>query len=588
MASRKHFSIAVPSSASSSRSASPAPDFREPLVTEKKAEKDDVSPGYRSTDVYDITLPAWRAYVRRQLVKTVEKESKVIARMQQLIRRPWLDSYFVYSSLAGTHTFFMVMLPAFAFFGHPEIVRALVMVLAAGVYLSSVVKDMFCSPRPFAPPVVRLTIGSHHLEYGFPSTHSTNSVSMALVFFSLIHALHFTETPTISFSWFATGTVWLGIYAFSIVFGRLYTAMHSFTDCIAGTILGAGIWWGHGAWAGHPWIISTSSLFHPLFTSLSFGTHSPDGNLVVYIGKGLGAGQRIEHWAENHGWIVPLTLIPLLLLAINQHPQPVDDCPCFEDAIAFGAVVLGALLGRWGMTQAGLNVELEGPSIMPGSGLVKDALGHWVTIERTWQDVAVWWAFAALKMAVGTLTIVVWRILAKSVLHFVLPPLFRSLARVFQLPNRRFYTPATEYKNVPSDIQVAEDGTIALQAIPSVIDLPSSAGVMVETGGIGSGVDGSAHWSHSGSEMKMRSVNGNGSHKSTHKDEKTKSGKEAANSVRFKPADEEDREGKDKNVSHYDADVLTKVIVYAGIGIFAIELLPLFFEYVGWGLRSSV
>jgi dihydrosphingosine 1-phosphate phosphatase len=224
---------------------------------------------------------------------------------------------------------------------------------------------------------------------------------MALVFFSLIHALHFTENPSISFEWFATGTVWLAIYAFTIVFGRLYTAMHSFTDCIAGTLLGAGIWWGHGSWAGHPWTVSPSSLFHLPLAALGLGNRLPDDSLVIYIGKGLGAGQWIEHWAETHGWIVPFTLIPILLLAVNQHPQPVDDCPCFEDAIAFGAVVLGALLGRWGMVRAGLDVELGGPSIMPGSGLVKDALGHWVAVERTWQDAAVWWAFAGLKMIIG-------------------------------------------------------------------------------------------------------------------------------------------------------------------------------------------
>lgn len=84
MASRKHFSITVPSSASSSRSASPvpSPDFRDSFVSEKREGKEDVSPGHRSTDVYDTTLPAWRAYIRRQLVKTVEKESRVIARMQ--------------------------------------------------------------------------------------------------------------------------------------------------------------------------------------------------------------------------------------------------------------------------------------------------------------------------------------------------------------------------------------------------------------------------------------------------------------------------------------------------------------------------
>ena len=32
------------------------------------------------------------------------------------------------------------------------------MVLALGVYCSSVVKDLICSPRPFAPPVTRLSM----------------------------------------------------------------------------------------------------------------------------------------------------------------------------------------------------------------------------------------------------------------------------------------------------------------------------------------------------------------------------------------------------------------------------------------------
>lgn len=46
----------------------------------------------------------------------------------------------------------------------------------------------------------------------------------------------------------------------------------------------------------------------------------------------------------------------------------------------------------------------------------------------------------------------------------ILPPTFRLLAQAFTLPNRRFYTPATDYKNVPSEL--------GLRPIPSVIDLP--------------------------------------------------------------------------------------------------------------------
>jgi len=32
---------------------------------------------------------------------------------------------------------------------------------------------------------------------------------------------------------------------------------------------------------------------------------------------------------------------------VHFHPEPVDDCPCFEDAIAVLSVVLGSYLGHW-------------------------------------------------------------------------------------------------------------------------------------------------------------------------------------------------------------------------------------------------
>lgn len=49
------------------------------------------------------------------------------------------------------------MLPALLFFGYQDATRALLFVLALGVYVSSVLKDLMCSPRPFAPPVTRLS-----------------------------------------------------------------------------------------------------------------------------------------------------------------------------------------------------------------------------------------------------------------------------------------------------------------------------------------------------------------------------------------------------------------------------------------------
>lgn len=73
--------------------------------------------------------------------------------------------------------------------------------------------------------------------------------------------------------------------------------------------------------------------------------------------------------------------------------------------------------------------------------------------------------FALITDLSGVLLIFTWRLLAKSTLHTVLPPLFRTLARLFTLPNRKFYTPATDYDgSVPDDK--------GLHPVPSVIDIP--------------------------------------------------------------------------------------------------------------------
>jgi hypothetical protein len=89
------------------------------------------------------------------------------------------------------------------------------------------------------------------------------------------------------------------------------------------------------------------------------------------------------------GIAVPLAIVPLSLIMVNQHPVPVDDCPCFEDAIAFVSVLMGSLLGRWHAVQNGFDPSFFATS-MPGSG----GLG--------WADRGMWWSIASLKMIFGT------------------------------------------------------------------------------------------------------------------------------------------------------------------------------------------
>jgi hypothetical protein len=81
------------------------------------------NPGTLPPELYETMMGPWRAAVRRRLVTLVEKESQTLARMQQAIRSPFLDNYFVYTSTLGTHTFFTASLPAFCFFGYPYMTR---------------------------------------------------------------------------------------------------------------------------------------------------------------------------------------------------------------------------------------------------------------------------------------------------------------------------------------------------------------------------------------------------------------------------------------------------------------------------------
>ncbi|KAJ7026007.1 hypothetical protein C8F04DRAFT_1268598 [Mycena alexandri] len=146
-------------------------------------------------------------------------------------------------------------------------------------------------------------------------------------------------------------------------------------------------------------------------------------------------------------WRVPLTLIPLGLLAVKKHPQPVDDCPCFEDAIAFGSVVLGMYVGQWGAVKWGLwGLDAQG-AVMPGSvWVLRNATA---AVGKEAAGVVAQWVQVGRRVI---LTIFAWRLLAKALLHRALPPTFRFLAThvPYPLPHRRFYTPATDNTRVPS------------------------------------------------------------------------------------------------------------------------------------------
>ena len=218
---------------------------------------------------------------------------------------------------------------------------------------------------------------------------------------------------------------------------------------------------------------------------------------------------------------------------VNQHPQPVDDCPCFEDAIAFLSVVLGDLLGGWALSQYGVTPEFF-KTPQPGSAY------------STVTEITIWWLFSVIKVVVGVLLIFTWRIFAKSSLHFALPRIYRFLANIFTLPNRRFYTPATDYEDVP-----IERG---LHPIPSVIDLPSQLQLEMDDENVTASTGRSGRGSATLADLKKRR---NGSKSEFGQDVK-RSGEEEKANGRIRQANETAGAGGGKNseveVRHYDAD----------------------------------
>lgn len=581
----------------------------------KSTDKDSVaehelttSIGLQDDAVYDAYLPRPVAFLRRFFVAVLRKEAPLHERHQNFVRRPWLDRYFVNTSLLGTHSFFLIFLPMVFWLGSPRFGRGLINVLAFGVYLSSAIKDLFCVPRPYSPPVTRLTVGTHHLEYGFPSTHSTNSVSIALYIYLWVRKMRESSPGSTMFdSW-----LWeagLLFYGTSVVYGRIYAGMHSIIDCVAGSALGAAI------------------------TAVQWAFFD-----------------QIEHFVMVNSWTVPIAIIPAGLLMVSVHPQPVDDCPCFEDAIAFISVAMGVALARWSGIRYAITLDTD-PLFHPFSGSF-DSLAEFTSrnvttaattplIQIPVAGAAEVWIKRALVMTIGLVNVLLLRVIVKTACKVILPPTFRLVDQLvgFSLP-RRHYTPASDYNKIP----LAD-----LSAVPSVIDLPSQIIVTDESGN--QQTIQSPALSPTGrrgsTDVRSASLNGAFSPLSSSSPllgrsplyspvpSRTPSpnpiemrrnlgatpkrkiqftiggagggGEDDADDAQdlpipltqskahpnFVAPDEQvarqiaaEIKGStfkevEKEVKHYDADVLTKVIVYTNIGLFSAGLIPALFQHLG-------
>jgi len=197
------------------------------------------------------------------------------------------------------------------------------------------------------------------------------------------------------------------------------------------------------------------------------------GFFDVTIGTMLGAGLAAIQCLFGHTfdtWILqdkatPIALCTLIVLVlIRIHPEPADDCPCFDDSVAFAGVIVGVQLGNWHFCQSGH------ASNDPVLGAVPFSLAEAGYIK------------AGLRLLVGVLVIFAWRAVAKPTLLKALPPLFRIIEQLGLSLPRAFYlrasyvssyititsilTVSRQYEEVPS-LRKDDDNVI-----PAASDIP--------------------------------------------------------------------------------------------------------------------
>jgi hypothetical protein len=260
---------------------------------------------------------------------------------------------------------------------NPSEKSRMVHLLATGVFLSGFLKDMLCLPRPLSPPLHRITLSaSVSLEYGFPSTHTTNAVSVAAYALLALNSPDSTVHPTVKLLLEFLSY----LYAISMMLGRLYCGMHGFFDVIVGAILGF------------------------LLTIIQ-----------------LGYGDKFDEFIYTGSVKAPAVLVLVILILIRIHPEPADNCPCFYDSVAFAGVMIGTEFGNWHYARSGLAWDFPVSATVP---FKLESLG---------------WARTFARVLFGVVTIFTWRGITKPILLRALPPVFRIVEKLgLSLPRRSF------------------------------------------------------------------------------------------------------------------------------------------------------
>ncbi|GJJ76728.1 dihydrosphingosine 1-phosphate phosphatase [Entomortierella parvispora] len=501
---------------------------------------DDRDAGIYSDSFYSQRMSLLRHAIRRRMLPWVRSETQFLAALQARWRTPLLDSYFTLTAFAGHPLFFVCILPIMFWYGHSVFARGFVNVACMGVFVTSWVKDYLCLPRPLSPPLVRLSRSKRvHLEYGFPSTHTSNATSIALYLLSYLLISDWSIQAKI------LSIIGLIIYLFSIIFGRLYCGMHTQTDIFGGTVIGIVVW--AVQWAFH---------------------------------------DSIDELMTRSSWTVVFTVVLGGIVLIQSIPETMDSCPCVDDGVTTMAVLMGVFPASQHFAQSKYSITAAGHA-----GIVSydPALGLPRSILRFVFGLAVvfTWRLAAKKLLYIVLPPLYSYFNFPSRTHFVPAKTYGNLRR-------------QPIGRVPSvmDLQALSDSSIEIVGTQSTMDIheqfsqtrsSNRSGVLDEPENVG--VEKREHFvlrpSHSAKAKLQQQQLQDGStgkpsltNLENLDDEIRSENKELDECER---AALEKFEAEHPGWARFDVDIVIKTVVYAGIGWLAVDSIPIMFEYIGLG-----
>jgi membrane-associated phospholipid phosphatase len=299
-------------------------------------------------------------------------------RSAQQWQRPWLTKLLEFCSHSVSVGFYGSFLPALIWCGLPELGWHLVVLMTLTLYVGNAIKDLIASPRPLNIKYGRQKIkalgsqGTEHLlnaqEYGFPSSHTMNSLALNYYAVHYLYEHNLLTTQQAVFGYLAVAA-WVAWIALS----RLYLGLHTPVDILGGALGG----------------LTTVTFFTAIDPYLEGMMQS-----LTQAQVGVGVG-----------------LVSLILLRL--HPKPPRYTPSFEFSTFFMGVLFGGMLG--------VNRMYDEFYVSPI--VLKDVWG--VVEGGGWGGVDNWrWKKAGMRLAIGFLLLIVCKEVSKAVFNVLLPILY--------------------------------------------------------------------------------------------------------------------------------------------------------------------